>query len=182
MLLHQSIAKGMIRKYYRISALKCENNTEIDSAQAQSTQNMQAYWFQRKYAQRCQYLLGLDDVNPSKLAVACKNCVNVYIWKQFRKKYKNHILRFRGLDSARRDGKNTKSKTSRSTEDVAQIFSPKRPQLNCHYEPNTLNSANIQFRNQPVGQMDHSNVMITHLNMPGISVLSTEENAKDVCS
>ena len=84
---------------------------------------MQAYWFQRKYAQRCQYLLGLDDVNPSKLAVACKNCVNVYIWKQFRKKYKNHILRFRGLDSARRDGKNTKSKTSRSTEDVAQIFS-----------------------------------------------------------
>ena len=29
-----SIAKGMIRKYYRISALKCENNTEIDSAQA----------------------------------------------------------------------------------------------------------------------------------------------------
>ena len=30
--------------------------------------------------------------------------------------------------------------------------------------------------------MDHSNVMITHLNMPGISVLSTEENAKDVCS
>lgn len=89
------------------------------------------------------YLLGLDDVNPSKLAVACKNCVNVYIWKQFRKKYKNHILRFRGLDFARRDGKNTKSKTSRSTEDVAQIFSPKRPQLNCHYEPNTLNSANI---------------------------------------
>lgn len=60
---------------------------------------------------------------PSKLAVACKNCVNVYIWKQFRKKYKNHILRFRGLDFARRDGKNTKSKTSRSTEDVAQIFS-----------------------------------------------------------
>ena len=30
--------------------------------------------------------------------------------------------------------------------------------------------------------MDHSNVMITHLNMPGISVLSTEEYAKDVCS
>lgn len=26
--------------------------------------------------------------------------------------------------------------------------------------------------------MDHSNVMITHLNMPGISVLSTEEYAK----